>query len=193
MIRGIPLAELHDISSARWPVHQPGFCFDRCDIGLDNVAHLDVGRARVAGRVQVNSQPAGLDFLSLDWRTPPRATVTLDQPHAPISVEHVLGVPTFRRAADGGRQGFARFAIYADLNEGGDIAHDAARVHVLPLAEWMQVEDGTPWSFVRDDAVLQVTFRRDAARLDPRPTRGLFPFTDLDVGPGAFQGNGRFG
>lgn len=168
--------------------------------------------ARFAGHVQVNSQPAGLDFLSLDWRSPPRATVTLDQPHASISVEHVLGVQTFRRAADGDRQGLSRFAIYAGLNEGGDISHDAARAYVhallarilaagwqqmvdadeprlagverlkrtlassnlngldaryvLPLAEWMQVEDGTPWSFVRDDAVLQVTFRRDAARLD---------------------------
>lgn len=176
--------------------------------------------ARFAGHVQVNSQPAGLDFLSLDWRTPPRATVTLDQPHAPISVEHVLGVQTFRRAADGDRQGLSRFALYAGLNEGGDIAHDAARVYVhallarilaagwqqmvdadqprlagaerlkrtlassnlngldaryaLPLAEWMQVEDGTPWSFVRDDAVLQVTFRRDAARLDPAQPGAYF-------------------
>jgi len=176
--------------------------------------------ARFAGLVQVNSQPAGLDFLSLDWRSPPRATVTLAQPHALISVEHVLGVQTFRRAADGDRQGLQRFALYAGLNEGGDIAHDTARVYVhallarilaagwqqmvdadeprlagaerlkrtmassnlngldaryvLPLAEWMQVEDGTPWSFVRDDAVLQVTFRRDAARLDPAQPGAYF-------------------
>lgn len=169
--------------------------------------------ARFAGHVQVNSQPAGLDFLSLDWRGPSRARVTLDQPHAAISVDHVIGVQTFHRAIDDGRQGLTRFAIYAGLNEGGDMAHDAARVYihsllsrilasgwrqmvdadeprlvgaerlkrtltssnlngldaryVLPLTEWMQVEDGTPWSFVRDDAVLQVTFRRDAARLDP--------------------------
>lgn len=176
--------------------------------------------ARFAGHVQVNSQPAGLDFLSLDWRSPPRATVTLAQPHASISVEHVIGLQTFRRSADGDRQGLSRFAIYAGLNEGGDIAHDTARVYVhallarilaagwqqmvdadeprlagaerlkrtlassnlngldaryvLPLAEWMQVEDGTPWSFVRDDAVLQVTFRRDAARLDPAQPGGYF-------------------
>lgn len=176
--------------------------------------------ARFAGHVQVNSQPAGLDFLSLDWRSPPRATVTLDQPRAPISVEHVLGVQTFRRAADGDQQGLSRFAIYAGLNEGGDISHDTARVYVhallarilaagwqqmvdadeprlagaerlkrtlassnlngldaryvLPLAEWMQLEDGTPWSFVRDDAVLQVTFRRDAARLDPAQPGAYF-------------------
>ena len=176
--------------------------------------------ARFAGHVQVNSQPAGLDFLSLDWRSPPRATVTLAQPHASISVEHVIGLQTFRRSADGDRQGLSRFAIYAGLNEGGDIAHDTARVYVhallarilaagwqqmvdadeprlagaerlkrtlassnlngldaryvLPLAEWMQVEDGTPWSFGRDDAVLQVTFRRDAARLDPAQPGGYF-------------------
>ena len=176
--------------------------------------------ARFAGHVQVNSQPAGLDFLSLDWRSPPRATVTLAQPHASISVEHVIGLQTFRRAADGDRQGLSRFAIYAGLNGGGDIAHDTARVYVhallarilaagwqqmvdadeprlagaerlkrtlassnlngldaryvLPLAEWMQVEDGTPWSFVHDDAVLQVTFRRDAARLDPAQPGGYF-------------------
>jgi hypothetical protein len=156
----------------------------------------------------------------LDWRSPPRATVTLAQPHASISVEHVIGLQTFRRSADGDRQGLSRFAIYAGLNEGGDIAHDTARVYVhallarilaagwqqmvdadeprlagaerlkrtlassnlngldaryvLPLAEWMQVEDGTPWSFVRDDAVLQVTFRRDAARLDPAQPGGYF-------------------
>ncbi len=176
--------------------------------------------ARFAGHVQVNSQPAGLDFLSLDWRSPPRATVTLAQPHASISVEHVIGLQTFRRSADGDRQGLSRFAIYAGLNGGGDIAHDTARVYVhallarilaagwqqmvdadeprlagaerlkrtlassnlngldaryvLPLAEWMQVEDGTPWSFVHDDAVLQVTFRRDAARLDPAQPGGYF-------------------
>ncbi|WP_152987532.1 hypothetical protein [Aquabacterium parvum] len=169
--------------------------------------------ARFAGHVQVNSQPAGLDFLSLDWRGPARALVTLDQPHAAISVDHVIGVQTFRRAADDDIQGLTRFAIYAGLNEGGDIGHDAARVYVhgllnrilaagwqqmvdadeprlvgserlkrtlassnlngldaryvMSLTEWMQVEDGTPWSFVRDDAVLQVTFRRDAARLAP--------------------------
>lgn len=169
--------------------------------------------ARFAGHVQVNSQPAGLDFLSLDWRGPARARVTLDQPHAAISVDHVIGVQTFRRAADDDMQGLTRFAIYAGLNEGGDIGHDAARVYVhgllnrilaagwqqmvdadeprlvgaerlkrtlassnlngldaryvMSLTEWMQVEDGTPWSFVRDDAVLQVTFRRDAARLAP--------------------------
>lgn len=176
--------------------------------------------ARFAGLVQINSQPAGLDFLSLDWRSPPRATVTLAQPHASIVVEHVLGVQTFRRAADGDRQGLSRFAIYAGLNEGGDIAHDTARVYVhallarilaagwqqmvdsdeprlasaerlkrtlassnlngldaryvLPMADWMLVEDGTPWSFVRDDAVLQVTFRRDAARLDPAQPGAYF-------------------
>lgn len=176
--------------------------------------------ARFAGQVQVNSQPAGLDFLSLDWRKAPRATVTLDQPHAAIRVEHVLGVQTFRRAADGGRKGLSRFSIHAGLNEGGDIAHDTARVrihellagilaagwqqmvdadeprlagaerlkrtwvssnlngldarYVLPLTEWMQVEDGTPWSFVRDDSVLQVTFRRDAARLDPAQPGAYF-------------------
>ena len=169
--------------------------------------------ARFAGHVQVNSQPAGLDFLSLDWRGPARALVTLDQPHAAISVDHVIGVQTFRRAADDDIQGLTRFAIYAGLNEGGDIGHDAARVYVhgllnrilaagwqqmvdadeprlvgserlkrtlassnlngldaryvMSLTEWMQVGDGTPWSFVRDDAVLQVTFRRDAARLAP--------------------------
>lgn len=169
--------------------------------------------ARFAGHVQVNSQPSGLDFLSLDWRGPAKGRITLNQPDAAISVDHVIGVQTFRRAADDDRQGLTRFAIYAGLNEGGDIGHDAARVyihgllsrilaagwqqmvdadeprlagaerlkrtlassnlngldarHVLPLTEWMQVEDGTPWSFVRDDAVLQVTFRRDAARLDP--------------------------
>lgn len=169
--------------------------------------------ARFAGHVQVNSQPAGLDFLSLDWRGPARARVALDQPHAAISVDHVIGVQTFRRAADDDLQGLTRFAIYAGLNEGGDIGHDAARVYVhgllsrilaagwqqmvdadeprlvgaerlkrtlassnlngldaryvMSLTEWMQVEDGTPWSFVRDDAVLQVTFRRDAARLAP--------------------------
>ena len=184
--------------------------------------------ARFAGQVQVNSQPAGLDFLSLDWRSPPRATVTLAQPHAAISVEHVLGVQTLRRAADGDRQGLSRFAIYAGLNEGGDISHDAARVrvhallarilaagwqqmvdadeprlagverlkrtlassnlngldarYVLSSAEWMQVEDGTPWSFVRDDAVLQVTFRRDAARLDPsRPGAYFLSLTWMSV------------
>lgn len=167
---------------------------------------------RFAGHVQINSQPSGLDFLSLDWRGPAKGRVTLDQPDAAVSVDHVIGVQTFRRAADDDRQGLTRFAIYAGLNDGGDIGHDAARVYihgllsrilaagwqqmvdadeprlagaerlkrtlassnlngldaryVLPLREWMQVEDGTPWSFVRDDAVLQVTFRRDAARLD---------------------------
>lgn len=176
--------------------------------------------ARFAGHVQLNSQPAGIDFLSLDWRSPSRARVTLDQPHAAISVDHVIGVQTFRRAADGDRQGLTRFAIYAGLNEGGDMGHDAARVYfhgllsrilasgwqqmvdadeprlagaerlkrtlassnlngldaryVLPLTEWMKVEDGTPWSFVRDDAVLQVAFRRDAARLDPAQPGAYF-------------------
>ena len=169
--------------------------------------------ARFTGQVQVNSQPAGIDFLSLDWRGPTKGRVTLNQPDAVISVDHVIGVQTFRRAADEDRQGLTRFAIYAGLNEGGDIGHDAARVYVhgllnrilaagwqqmvdadeprlvgaerlkrtlassnlngldaryvMSLTEWMQVEDGTPWSFVRDDAVLQVTFRRDAARLAP--------------------------
>lgn len=167
---------------------------------------------RFADRVQINSQPAGLDFLSIDWRRPPYATVTLDQPHAAFSVDHVLGVQTFRRASDGARQGLTRFSIYAGVNEGGDVLHDKARIyihellkrilsagwgqmvdvdeprlagverlkrtlatsnlngldarHVVPLKEWMQIEDGTPWNFVRDDAVLQVTFRRDAAKLE---------------------------
>lgn len=176
--------------------------------------------ARFAGHVQVNSQPAGIDFLSLDWRSPSRARVTLDQPHAAISVDHVIGVQTFRRVADDDRQGLTRFAIYAGLNEGGDMGHDAARVYfhgllsrilasgwqqmvdadeprlvgaerlkrtlassnlngldaryVLPLTEWMKVEDGTPWSFVCDDAVLQVAFRRDAARVDPAQPGAYF-------------------
>lgn len=176
--------------------------------------------ARFAGHVQVNSQPAGLDFLSLDWRSPSRARVTLDQPHAVIPVDHVIGVQTFRRAADDDRQGLSRFAVYAGLNEGGDMGHDAARVYlhgllsrilasgwqqmvdadeprlvgaerlkrtlassnlngldaryILSLTEWMKVEDGTPWSFVRDDAVLQVAFRRDAARMDPAQPGAYF-------------------
>lgn len=175
---------------------------------------------RFAGHVQVNSQPSGLDFLSLDWRGSAKGRVTLDQPDASVSIDHVIGVQTFRRAADGDRQGLTRFAIYAGLNEGGDIGHDAARVHIhgllsrilaagwqqmvdadeprlagaerlkrtlassnlngldaryIPsLTEWMQVEDGTPWSFVRDDAVLQVTFRRDATRLDPAQPGAYF-------------------
>jgi len=175
---------------------------------------------RFAGHVQVNSQPSGLDFLSLDWRGPAKGRVTLDQPDASISIDHVIGVQTFRRAADDDRQGLTRFAIYAGLNDGGDIEHDAARVHIhgllsrilaagwqqmvdadeprlagaerlkrtlassnlngldaryIPsLTEWMQVEDGTPWSFVRDDAVLQVTFRRDATRLDPAKPGAYF-------------------
>ena len=168
--------------------------------------------ARFADRVKVNSQPAGLDFLSIDWRHPPYGTLRLDQPHASFTVTHVLGVQTFRRAASGSQQGITRFAIYGAVNEGGDIAHDAARIHIqelldrilsagwhqmvdpdeprlagaerlkrtlassnlngldaryaVPLADWMRIEDGTPWSFVRDDAVLLVTFRRDAAKMD---------------------------
>jgi len=177
-------------------------------------------QTRFAGRVQLNSQPAGLDFLSMDWRSPPYATAKLDQPHAAFSVDHVLGVQTSRRAAGVDQQGLARYAVYAGVNEGGDITHDAARIYihgllgrilaagwhqmvdadeprlagaerlkrtlatsnlngidaryVLPLAAWMQVEDGTPWSFVRDDAVLQVTVRRDAARLDPAQPGAYF-------------------
>lgn len=191
---------------------------ERLPMSSSQPVHIRLGEssaeflARFAGRVQINSQPAGLDFLSMDWRSPPYATINLDQAHAPFSLSHVLGLQTFRRASEGPEQRLTRFSIYAGVNEGGNISHDAARIyihglmsrilsagwhqmvdaeeprlsgtdrlkrtlassnlngldarHVMSLAEWMLIKDGTPWMFVRDDAVLKVTFRRDAAKLD---------------------------
>jgi hypothetical protein len=54
--------------------------------------------ARFAGHAQVNSQPAGIDFLNLDWRNP-----MLRYPWSTCSVCKLSGVPPM--AIDKGSRG----------------------------------------------------------------------------------------
>jgi hypothetical protein len=91
-------------------------------------------RKRYPDRVNVQQQPAGLDFYSIDWDSYPRGTVKIDHGKHSVVIDGVLGIQTHTNI-DLPKEGFYSYTIFAGLSNSppGLISHDEARLKTYAL------------------------------------------------------------
>ncbi len=96
--------------------------------------------------VRIVKQPAGIDFYTLRWDKPPRATVRLEHEHHSLVIEDVLSVMSSQDLQEPFKQeGFAQFRIGAGITTPDLISHDEARLKTHAIlrqildAGWQQV------------------------------------------------------
>lgn len=101
--------------------------------------------------VQVNRQPAGLDFYRMDWDNRPTATVRFDHPPHSFTINHVTGIQTSEDQEDLKSEGFVDWKVHALPSDTTTIAHTEAKSRIQALireimnAGWEQVvELGDP-------------------------------------------------
>jgi hypothetical protein len=89
---------------------------------------------RYPDKLQIQKQPAGLDFYSIDWDSYPRGKVKIDHGKNSVVIDGVLGIQTHTNV-DFPAEGFYVYTIFAGLSEAptGLISHDEARLKTYAL------------------------------------------------------------
>lgn len=109
--------------------------------------------------VQVQHQPAGLDFYKIDWERP-RGTVRIDHGRYSLTIDDVLGVSSSQDLKEFKSEGLNEFDVYSGVTEPDLISHDEARLKFFDLLQSIKQKGWKPVVY-RDDPRLSGKARFD--------------------------------
>lgn len=101
--------------------------------------------ARAGSRLKVTRQPAGINFLTISWSSPPRGTVQFELGKHSVIIDHVFSVLTAEDQEELKGEGLFSFAVNAGVTAPEFISHDEARLAIHAIlrrileAGWQQV------------------------------------------------------